>query len=227
MWLNIGMDPNNQYPGSPQGNPYEFILNPDQAPKKKMGGGKFGNHFIRTIVFILGGAILLMIIASFVISALAPKKISTADLIALTQTQAELLRISRQASSDATQQVTKNLATTVEYTMITQQKQTIDVLAKNKVKVSNKELALKQNATTDQKFTTAKSTSTFDQVYTEVLQTSLNDYAATLKQLSSQSATQTERDRMSDYYRQVQQLISQIPYTQDNINSAGTPKAAQ
>jgi hypothetical protein len=220
------MDPNNQYPSSPQGNPYEFILNPNQpAPKKK--GGRFGNNFAVTIALIVGAAVIVMIILSIVINALAPKKIDTADLTALAQTQTELLRISRQASSDATQQVTKNLATTVEYTMITQQKQTIDVLAKNKVKVGNKELALKQNATTDQKFSQAKATSTFDTTYTEVIQTELTGYANTLKVLSGKGASQKERDRMSDYYRQVQQLISQIPYTQDNINSAGTTQAGQ
>lgn len=220
------MDPNNQYPSSPQGNPYEFILNPNQAPKKKIGG-KFGNHFVLTIAAIVGGALILMIILSFVINALSPAKISKEDEIALAQTQTELLRISRQASSDAVQQVTKNLATTVEYTMVTQQKQTIDVLAKIKVKVNNKELALKQNATTDQKFATAKATSTFDQTYTEIIQTELTNYANTLKALSAKSASQSERDRMNDYYRQVQQLISQIPYAQDNIESAGTTQAAQ
>ncbi len=32
---------------------------------------------------------------------------------------------------------------------------------------------------------------------------------------------------MSEYNRQVQLLISQIPYTQNNIDSAGSPQAAQ
>jgi hypothetical protein len=214
------MDSNNQYPGSSQGNPYEFILNPDQAPKKKLGG-KFGNHFILTIAMIAGGAITLMIIVAVALNVLAPAKISKEDLIGIAQTQAELLRISRQASGDSAQQTTKNLATTVEYTMITQQKQTMDVLAKNKVTLGKKELTLKQNATTDQKFTTAKSTSTFDQTYTEIIQTELTNYANTLKSMSGKSATTAERDRMSDYYRQVQQLISQIPYTKDNLESAG------
>jgi hypothetical protein len=111
--------------------------------------------------------------------------------------------------------------------MVTQQKQTLDVLAENGVEVGEKELALKQNATTDQKFTTAKVTSTFDKTFTEVIQAELDNYAATLKNFSTISATRSERDRMSDYYRQVQQLISQVPYTQDTIDSAGTSQTPQ
>jgi len=220
------MDPNNQYPGSPQGNPYEFILNPQQQPKKNIGG-KFGNRFILTLSLIIGGTFILMIIVAVLLNALAPAKISKEDLISLAQTQNEIHRVSAQATSSATQQVTKNLATTIEYTMVTQRKQTIDVLAKNKVEVGAKELSLKQNATTDQKFATAKATSTFDQTFTEIIQDELTGYANTLKDLSSKSASQSERDRMSDYYRQVQQLISQIPYTQDSLESGGTPQATQ
>lgn len=221
------MDPNNQYPNSPQGNPYEFILNPNQPPKKKKMGGLGGNKLVMLAASIIGGALLIMIVLTIVLNALAPKKISTQDLVGLAQTQTELLRVSRQASRSAVQQVTRNLATTVEYTMVTQQKQTLDVLAQNKVEVSPKELALKQNATTDQKFSTAKVTSTFDKTFTEIIQDELDNYAATLKNLSAISAIKSERDRMSDYYRQVQQLISQIPYTEDTIESAGASQVAQ
>jgi len=222
------MDPNNQYPGSPQGNPYEFILNPSQPPKKKLGGlFGGGNKLVMVAAAIVGGALVIMIVLTILLNALAPKKISTQDLIGIAQTQTELLRISQTASRTAVQQVTRNLATTVEYTMGTQRKQTLDVLAQNKVEVSEKELALKQNATTDQRFSNAKVTSTFDKTYTEIIQDELDSYATTLKNLSSVSATQKERDRMSDYYRQVQLLISQIPYTEDTIDSAGTAQAAQ
>jgi hypothetical protein len=214
----MGMDPNQQNPGSPQGNPYEFILNPNEAPKKKDLG--FKNNFVRTIVFVVGGTILLMIAAVLVLNALAPKKISITDLTGLAQTQTELLRISRQASSDATQQTTRNLATTVEYTMLTHQKQTLEVITKNGGAVDGKILALKQNSSTDQKFRAAKSTSTFDTTYTEIIQTELDDYAVLLKNLSQvEAASTSERNRMSDYYRQVQDLLSQVPYTQDDINS--------
>lgn len=221
------MDPNQQYPGSSQGNPYEFILNPSQPPKNKKVGLK-GNFFL-TIGVIVASIIAVMIIAAIMINALAPQKITAADLTGIAQTQNELLRISRQGSSDSTQQVTRNLATTIEYTMLTQQKQTIELLSKKGGSIDNKGLALKQNAATDQKFRTAKSTSTYDKTFTEIIQTELNNYAASLKALTEiESASQSDRARMSDYYRQVQDLLSQVPYTQDSIESGTpTPQPAQ
>jgi hypothetical protein len=218
------MDPNNQYPGSPQGNPYDFILNPSQTPKKSMLGG---NGLLKTVLIILGVFILVAIIMAVVVNLLAPKKVSTADLTGIAQTQTELIRISTQGATSAVQQSTKNLATTVEYTMMTQQTQTLDVLGKNGVKLGSKELALKQNATTDQKFASAKATSTFDQTFTDIIESNLTSYANTLKQLSTISSSKTERDRMSNYYQQTQLLLSQVPYTQNNIDSAGTTQANQ
>jgi len=213
------MDPQQQYPGSSQGNPYEFILNPNKPAKAKAFGPK--NRLPVILGLIAGAVLLVVIVLSVILSAIAPKKIDTATLVGLAQTQQELIRISSQAATSAVQQSTLNLASTVEFTMTTQQQQTEDVLSKNGVKVDTKQLALKQNATTDQKFASAKSTSTFDEVYTEIIQTQLNSYASTLKGLTTISASQSERDRMSDYYRQTQLLISQIPYTQGNIQAAG------
>ena len=70
-------------------------------------------------------------------------------------------------------------------------------------------------------------TSTYDQTYITIAQASLTSYANYLKQLTTKTNSQSERDRMSEYNRQVQLLISQIPYTQNTIDSAGTPQANQ
>ncbi len=218
------MDQYNQDQGNSQGNPYEFILNPEQPKKSKKVGG-LGDSFIRTIIFVVAGVAVFFIIAAIVINALAPKKISDKDLIGLAQSQAEMIRISNQAASQATRQTTRNLATTVQYTMSTQQRQVLEVLGGMGVKLAKKELALKQDATTDQKFTTAKATSTYDQTYTEIIQAQLTSYASSLKALNDLAKTTQDRDRMSDYYQQTQLLISQIPYTQDSIESGSATPA--
>lgn len=216
------MDPNKPYQNSPESNPYEFILNPQQPSKPKRLGSASNNKFLLTIVLIIGGVFVLMIIVAILLNALAPKKVSKEQLIGLSQTQTELIRVSEQGSTASVQQVTRNLAATIQYSMKTQRKQTLDTLAKNNVEVSDKLLALKQNAQTDQQLASAKSTSTYDAAFTEIVETQLKQYAATLQQLTEQGASKTERDQMSEYYRQTQLLISQIPYTQDTIESAGT-----
>ena len=226
LCLNIRMDPYQQYPSSPQGNPYEFILNPAKPPKKKTFG-LGGNNLLKVAVIIIVTAIGVMILLTVLLNALAPKKLSADELKSVAQSQAELLRVAGQATASSVQQNTKNLATTIELTMSTQEHQTIALLKANGVKMGAKELALKQDATSDQKLAAAKTTSTYDQTYITIAQASLTSYANYLKQLTTKTNSQSERDRMSEYNRQVQLLISQIPYTQNTIDSAGTPQANQ
>lgn len=210
------MDPYQQNQGAPGGNPYEFILNPEQKPKKKFGISKNSNKLLFTLVIIIVSVIAFMILVTVLLTAFAPKKIGKAELMSLAQTQTELIRIADQGSRDSRQQVTKNLATTVHYTVLTQQKSTVQPLGK----ISKKELSLKQNASTDQQLATAKATSTFDATITKIIETELNNYANELKKLFEIAKTDKERDMMSDYYKQTQLLIAQIPYTQDGIEGA-------
>ncbi|MET1033061.1 MAG: hypothetical protein ABWX94_01015, partial [Candidatus Saccharimonadales bacterium] len=155
------------------------------------------------------------IVVTLLLNALAPKKIDRPQRMALAQTQTELIRVADQGSKDARQQVTKNLATTIQYTMTTQQKRIVDPLGK----VSKKELSLKQKAATDQQLASSKQTSTFDTTFTKIIEEELNAYALELKGLFDLASNDKERDLMSDLYKQTQLLIAQIPYTQDGIES--------
>ncbi len=218
LWLNTRMDPYQQYQApQQQGSPYEFILNPQQQPKKKMGLG--GNNFILTISLIVGGALIFMIILAVILNAVGGKTLSKSDLINLAQSQSELVRVAQGAAATANQQTTKNLAVTIQLSMITEQKRNLDFLAKNGVSVDEKQLALKQNAQTDQQLASAKTTSTFDLVFTQLMQTELEAYARDLKTLNSKAANKTESDLTSDFYKQTQLLIAQIPYTQDRVQA--------
>jgi hypothetical protein len=218
LWLNTRMDPYQQYQAPPQGgNPYDFIINPGKPPKKKVGLG--GNNFMFTIIFIVGGAIIFMVILALIANSLGGSKLSKADLISLAQTEQELARVSQGAATNATQQTTKNLAVTIEFTMDTQQKRVLTFLGNNGVKVGAKELALKQNATTDQQLASAKTTSTYDLTYSQLTQSQLESYANAVKALNAKAANKTESDLTSDFYTQTQLLISQIPYAQNIIQN--------
>jgi hypothetical protein len=220
------MDPYQQYQGpGQQGSPYEFILNPQQAPKKKIGLG--GNNFALTLAIIVGGAFVFMIILAMILNAFGSKTLSKDDLISLAQTQNELVRVSQAAAATANQQTTKNLAVTIQLSMITEQKRSVDFLAKNGVKVDEKQLALKQNAQTDQQLASAKTTSTFDLVLSQLMQTELENYSRDLKTLNGKAANKTESDLTSDFYSQTQLLIAQIPYTQDRIQNGADASTTQ
>jgi hypothetical protein len=217
----IGMNPSYQpqapyQPPASNPNPYDFILNPQKPPKKS---AKSNLGLILGLV--IGGAVILMIVLTVIINLLGPKGANTEDLVGLVQAQHELVRVSNQGARDGVQQSTKNLAVTAEYAMRTQEARTTALLAKNGRALGDKENALKQNAKTDQQFTTAKATSTFDLVFSQVMQNELTSYAASVKQLFNKTTNKDIRDQLSDYYEQTQLLISQIPYTQESIEAAG------
>lgn len=217
------MDPYAQQPQHslqpPTTNPYDFILNPQKPPKQNklfsLGSGSLGGM----IVLIVGGALLLMIILAILASLLGGNKTSAADFIGISQSQQELIRVANQGANDATQQTTKNLAVSAEFAFRTQQQQVLTYLAGNGKEVSKEELVLKQNAQTDLQFKTAKSTSTFDLVFSKVMQNELTSYANILKQLFNTSKNPREREMLGKYYEQTQLLISQVPYTQESIET--------
>ena len=218
------MDPYQQYQAPSSGGQDDFIMNPGKPPRKKLFAG---NNFAMTLALIVGGAFIFMIIVAMLLNAFAPKKVSKADLISLAQTQQEIVRVATRANQDAVQQVTKNLAVTVQYTLTSQQQTVVNYLAKNGTKVSPKQLALKQNATTDQQLTSATSTSTFDLVFSQIMQNELQAYANSLKALNAKAASTTEQNFTSAYYQQTQLLISQIPYTQNSIQNVGQQQVSQ
>lgn len=205
------MDPQ-QYPSGQ--NPYDFILNPPKPPKQtplaKLPGGN--NPFVLKIALLVGAAIILMIILAIVASLLT--KGNQANVTALTdiaETQSELVRVADQGVSNAGQQGVKNLAISAKLTIKTQQMQLLNYMSGQGMKVSAKQLTLKRNAQTDQKFTTAQQTSTFDTVFAQEMQSELQSYATSLKQLFNTATGENERNLLSTDYTQTQLLISQVP----------------
>lgn len=172
------------------------------------------------LAVVVGGATLLIIVVVLFMSLMGGKKNTTEELVGLVQSQNEIVRISHEGTSSSIRQTTKNLAVTAEYSILTQQGETTNYLAEHGRVLGEKEVTLKQDASTDQQFTTAKSTSTFDLVYSQVMQNLLTDYATSLKQVFNTTQNPETKDLLSGYYEQTQLLISQIPYTQDSIGDS-------
>lgn len=212
------MDQFQQQSHSPVGGSYDFILNPQHPPKKKMFGFGGNSNFLLTIGLIIGGALVCMVIVALVINLLGGSS-NKASFVSIAQTQQELVRVADQGAQSAVQQTTKNLAATIQYGITTQQKQTLAFLARAGETIKDPELRLKQNATTDQQLAAAKSTSTFDATFTQLAQKQLTDYANSLKQVHASAKNQTEKELLSTFYSQTQLIISQIPYTQDNLKA--------
>jgi hypothetical protein len=195
------------------GNPYEFIMNPNTAPKKTPLGTivPSNNPFIMRIVILVGGAVALMIVLAIGISLFSKGGLNTVPLVGMAQTQAELVRVSTEGTTSAVQQSTKNLAINVELTMMTQQQQTVSFLSKHGRKVAAKELILKKSAQTDLQLTNAKEQSTYDQAFSQIIQASLKTYASSLQQTYNSTTSPSERNLLSTFYAQTQLLLKQTP----------------
>ena len=169
---------------------------------------------MRKLILIVGG-ILSFIILVVIFSAIFSGGSSTKDsFISLAQTQQEIARVADAGVSGAVQQTTKNVATTAELTMMTHQQQVLALLKQQGIKkLGDKQLALKQDATTDQKLNAGRETSTYDTVFLQILQDDLQTYSASVKQLSGTSSDATQAELFGSYYEQAQLILSQIKTT--------------
>lgn len=195
-------------PPPPPTNHYDFIINPQQQPKRSLSGIS-NNPFIMRLVIIIGGAVLMIVIA-LVVNLFFGSKTNVDDLVALTQNQQEIIRVSSQ-SKDATDQAIKNAAINTEVSLTTQQKEWLAFLNKHGRKVEAKELALKKDAETDKKLTSAKQTSTFDEAYVAILRAQLEAYKNALDAAFAGATNQEEKDLLKKHYTGVELLLQQWP----------------
>jgi hypothetical protein len=140
-----------------------------------------GNKFWLQIGAVVGGAIVLMIVAAVVLNALVPNKSSVAELTTIAEEQQELIRVATLGANQATGQDTKNFATTVQLGITSSQNDVLSYLASHGHKLTTKQLTLKRDAATDQLLTAATATSTFDTALSHNLIDQLHTYQTSLQ----------------------------------------------
>ena len=204
------MDPQQQplapYP-SADNNPYQFIMEP---PKKQKPKGMGSSPFIMKLVFIIGGAVALLIGGAIIINTLFAPTTNIADIVAITQAEQEIVRIAAQGSSGADDS-TRNAAISTQLALTTQQQIWLSFLTQHKHKVPVKELGLKKNSTTDSQLAQARATSTFDGTYKTILRNQLEAYAIQLKDAADNAGEVQEKATLTAHYSQVQLLLQQVP----------------
>src|SRR5580765_5748058 len=102
-------------PGTPAKNPYEFITQGTPPVKKGLFSG---NSKKARILLVVGGLLILAIIASIIIGLVSgSNKGPKDDYLSLLQQQTEIIRICGIATTKAKQAEAKNLAVTTNYTL--------------------------------------------------------------------------------------------------------------
>jgi hypothetical protein len=190
-------------------NPYEFIMNPAQMPKKAKGG--IGNDsFILKIVVIIVGAGFVLGLLGFILNSVLGSKTNSSELVALAQTQTEITRVALFGAT-AQDQGVRNAAITAQYALTTQEQALATFLAPYRVKLGAAQLKLKKNPATDQRLAAAQAASTFDVAFTQTMVGELQAYAVTLKTAYTHATNNKERVLLAADYNDVQLMLKQWP----------------
>ena len=142
------MEPTQAGPQPQPTNHYDFILNPEKPAKRGLLGGIAGDSFVTKILFIVGGAIVLMVAAALLINLLFGSGTNLNTIVTLAQTEEEIARLSG-LGEDAGSQEIKNAAITTQLTLKSHQVEWLAFLKKQGREVKNEELKLKKDPSSD------------------------------------------------------------------------------
>jgi hypothetical protein len=185
-----------------QQNPYDFILKDAPKPKRNLlGGGSFKSR----LLIIAGGGLLLLVLAIVFISVLSSgNKGVNQQLLELAQEQTEIMRVSEIGIEKARSADTKNLATTIKYSVTSSRNDVLSIINK---KSTDKALTLKKNSSTDQTLDTAATNNNFDAVFTETMSNTLKTYQANVRTIYNATGNQKTKQTLSDTYNSAGVLI--------------------
>jgi len=189
-------------------NPYDFIFNNPQPPKRGLGSALRGNSKKQRIIIAAIGGVIFIIVAMVAFSFITSSgKGSTQALIELAQEQTELVRVADTGVGKARSGVAKNLAITTQLSLQTTQLDTIALLKKNGHKLGAKQLVLRKSIQTDQQLTAAATSNTFDEIFTELLHKQLAAYRVSLQKVNKTAANKAEKEILQTSFNGVTLLI--------------------
>ncbi len=201
-------------------NPYEFITNSTNSPKKSLfsGGSKQGK------IFLILGVLTLIVIALAFVASLAGGSVSKDDYAKLLQQQAEIIRISDLGLTGAKNKDAKNFVITTKETIQSQQVELTPLATAAGIKVNTKLLAQGINATSDKQLTDAQQLNKYDEVIVTILSDSLRQYQQTLEKIYAGTKAETTQTTLSDAYNAVDILTAKT--AQSNSGTTESTPAA-
>lgn len=180
-------------------NPYQFIVDSNH---KKSSLPTIGNSKQSRLFIVLGGVLILLILGIIIASVLAgASKSGQEEILKATQKQTELIRISEIGLKLAKGSSAKNLATSINLSLKSDQATLLASLKSNGIKVSAKELGLAKNQKTDTLLTSAEQSNKFDDVFIQTIQAQLVDYQKTLKTAYEKTDSKKVRATLQTQYK--------------------------
>lgn len=189
---------------------YDFIMNPEQTPKRSPFSG---NNSMAMRLLVVAGALFILMIVAFIVMRLMGAGGADFDkkaMLSVAQDQTEIVRLADRGLEEASAQSTKNLSITVKLGVQSEQNKLLEYLASAGYTPKPKDLALKHNAQTDTQLDQAKSSSTFDTAFTGVIKQSLETYKADLTAAYNSAKDAQAKSQLQERYKVADTLLAQF-----------------
>lgn len=188
---------------------YDFITDPQKAPKKKLlsSGSSKGQRIAIFAIGIILLFILLMLFFSFLTGSSKP---NTDQLTKVMQQQVEIARVSQLGIQTASSDSAKSTAAKTQIVIDSQYTALSAAVKQRKIKISTKQLGAGKNSKTDQTLKTAQSNGRYDDAFVQQTRTSLEEYQKTLKTAYAGSKSKGIKDLLNQDYSDVGVLLEEI-----------------
>lgn len=183
-----------------QQNPYDFIMQSPNQPKKAILGGDSKKARILKVLIIGGVALVLILIISSFVSKIGQGK--NLNLYKLAAAQEDLISITSLNTEGQVGENTAIKAATLNIVITSQNKEVRSAIAKTKVKDSAKNIALYKVSSYKKVLDDSKVKGTYGDAYTTLLANRIDDYRVKLQTAytTSQGAFKT---RLENFYQQI------------------------
>lgn len=205
MYPQQNYTPNNQ-------NDYEFIVNPQQAPKKKLIGGSS----VAVRIGVVLGLIVILLIAFVVIrNVLSSGSSNQTALVAVLSEQKELIRLATdvQKKGAPLNNKTRNVAITTELSISSAKNELVKYLAKSGQKIDAKKILNPSSSFNDSQLKAAMASGNYDATVNDVLRTQLTSYQADLKTAFNKTPGPVGRELLNRQYDAAGLILKQLTPT--------------
>jgi len=199
------MPPQNTPVPAPAPGQFEFMLKDQPKPP-----GRFSSLLAwmpRPAKIALVAVSILFILVIFYSLFFGGKTTNTDQLSSIMARAQEIARVSILVQQQSTNANTKDLATTAEITLSSQEEQLQTYLLDQKVKVDAKKLAVRLDKETDKQLAAALQNNSYDQTYFSYLKTNLSSYQEALN-TAYKDAGKNAQAILNSAYQSVQTLLS-------------------
>lgn len=182
-------------------NPYDFIMSSGQPPQKGRSPIKAGGGQLQRIIFVVAGALFLIIIVIVAFSVLSGGgKASVTSLKSLAADQTELIRVADLGVTKAKSTNARQLAATTSLSLKTMHQRTVKLLSQKGEEITPQEKNSKKDTKTDTALTAAEQNNRYDETLITYLTNALTNYQTALKTAYDTSSEANDRAVLSDSF---------------------------